>query len=529
MGYLVHHTLRTAAAVIAAGMILGLAACSTSGDPAPAGSASATGDPVAGGDATIILGVEAVRGLDPAFLFNLTPSGDANRMAAIYDVLFWSDASTGEVHGQLGDSLEPDEDGTVWTMSLHPGIVFTDGTPLDAAAVVANYERIQDPATASPLAGLLEGATFGVVDETTLTIELAEPNLQFDKIVATSFTHIGSPTAMAEDPDYANNPVGAGPFVLDEWVRDDHMTLVRNPDYFQDGLPYLDSITFTPLRDPTQRINTVQTGAAHAAVPGSELAFKQAATDAGLALTTAPAGGGPVLMFNTQTAPFNDLRARQAVQLALNIEELTSVVDPGSTAPDSLYGPESAFHPGDSIFVEHDAKAAQALFSELAADGNPVSFTVTMPQSGFFTRTAEYLQSRLAQYDDVTVQIETLDNATLDERVFRKQDYQMSAQIVPITDPEPNLAKLLQTGGQTNYMGFSDPELDAALDSGRASVDEKERTAAYATVEEIVVAQVPILPIRNQESFTVHAKSLHGLTLHGDGSLLYDRLWLNAE
>lgn len=522
-----HQSLRTAAAVVAAGLLISLTACAPSNDPPPsADSENSTGNAVAGGDATIILGVEAVRGLDPAMLFNLTPSGDANRMSAIYDVLFWSDASTGEVHGQIGDSLEPDADGTVWTMTLNEGVTFTDGTALDAAAVVSNYERIQDPATASPLAGLVEGAVFTAIDDTTLTIELAEPNLQFDKILATNLTHIASPEAMQNDPDFANNPVGAGPFILDEWVRDDHMTLVRNPDYFQDGEPYLDSVTFTPLRDPTQRINSVQTGQAHAAVPGSELSFKQSAIDAGLEAASAPAGGGPMLMFNTQAAPFDDVRARQAVQLAIDLDDITQVVDPGSSAPDSLYGPESPFHPEKSTFVAHDADAAQELFDEIAADGTAVSFTVTMPQSGFFTRIGEYLQSRLSQFDNVTVEVETLDNASLDERVFRKQDYQLSAQIVPVPDPEPNLAKLLKTGGQTNYMGYSNPDLDAALEAGRASTDTEVRRAAYETVEQIVVDEVPVLPIRNQEAYTVHDSSLRGLTMHGDGSLLYDRLWL---
>lgn len=516
---------KCAAAVLAATMIAGLSACAPE---ATGPGSSPDGEPVKGGDATIILGVEAVRGLDPAFLFNLTPSGDANRMAAIYDVLFWSDAKTGEVQPQLGESLEPNDDGSEWTLTLNPGITFSDGTPLDAEAVAFNYERIQDPATASPLAALIEGATFEAIDETALAITLPEANLQFDKVLATSLTHIASPTAIEEDADFANNPVGAGPFVLDEWVRDDHMTLVRNDDYFKEGEPYLDSITFTPMKDPTQRINTVSTGQAHAAVPGSELAFKETATNSGLEVASAPTGGGPLLMFNLETAPFNDIRARQAVQLALDISDLTAVVDPGSTAPDSFFGPESAFHPGESVFVQSDKDAAQDLFDELAAEGTPVSFAITMPGSGFFTRTAEYLQSRLSQFDGVTVTIDTVDNATLDERVFRNRDYQMSAQIVPVTDPEPNLAKLLRTGGQTNYMGYSNPEVDAALDAGRDSTDEGERASAYAEVEQLVVDDVPVLMVRNQEAYTVHSTSLNGLTLHGDGSLLYDRLWLAA-
>lgn len=526
IGRPVHPRNKLAAAALAAVMVAGLSACAPA---TPETEQPASSDAVAGGDATIILGVEAVRGLDPAFLFNLTPSGDANRMSAIFDLLFWSDAKTGEVHPQIGTALTPNDDGSEWTLTLTEGVTFTDGTPLDADAVIFNYERIQNPATASPLAGLIEGATFAAVDATTLTITLAESNLQFDKVLATSLTHIASPKSISEDPDFANNPVGAGPFVLEEWVRDDHMTLVRNDDYFKDGEPYLDSITFKPIKDPTQRINSVSTGQAQAAIPGSELSFKQSATDSGLEATSAPTGGGPMLIFNLDRAPFDDIRARQAVQLALDIADLTAVVDPGSTAPDSFYGPDSPFHPGASVFVKQDTKAAQKLFDELADEGKAVSFAITMPGSGFFTRTAEYLQSRLAQFDNVSVTIETLDNATLDERVFRNRDYQLSAQIVPVTDPEPNFAKLLKTGGQTNYMGYSNAKVDAALDAGRDSTDEAERKSAYAEVEKIVTKEVPVLLVRNQEAYTVHAAALQGLTLHGDGSLLFDRLWLAAN
>lgn len=518
--------IRTFFAAAALGALIAAGAASNSLAQAPA----AAGSPARGGNAIIVLGVDAVRGLDPAFLFNLTPSGDANRMAALYGVLFWSDAKTGKVSPDIGKSLTPDATGATWTLVLQPGVVFTDGTPLDAAAVKFNYDRIQNKATASPLAGLLAGAQVTVVDKTTLTIALAAPNLQFDKVLSTSLTHIASPKAIAEHPtDYAHHPVGAGPFMIGSWVKGDHMKLVRNPSYFAKELPWLDSVTFRVIRDPAQRINAVLTGQAQATVPGSDLSYAKSAVRSGLQVTSAPAGGGPMIMFNLKTAPFNDLRARRGVQLALDVQDMASVIDPGSSAPLSLYGPTSPFYPARPAPVAQNREAAQKLFDELAAEGKPVNFRITLTASGFFKSIAEYLQSRLSQFRNVTVSIDIVDNATLDKRVFRDRNYQLSAQIVPVADPEPNLYKLLRTNGQTNHMGYSNPKVDAALEAGRGSTDAAVRTAAYATLDTLVATDVPVILIRNQESYTVHAPSLKGLTLHGDGSLLFDRLWSTAR
>ncbi|WP_187414831.1 ABC transporter substrate-binding protein [Nonomuraea sp. PA05] len=486
--------------------------------------------PGKGGTATVVLGVEAVRGLDPAQLFNLTPSGDANRLSAIFGLLFWSDASTGEVSPGLGESLTAAEDGKVWTMKLRAGLKFSDGTPLDAEAVKFNYDRIADPKTRSPLAPLVKGATFRASDERTLVIELARGNLGFDHVVATSLAFVGSPAAIRKDAAaFAQRPVGAGPFMLREWVRDDHMTLTRNPSYHQQGAPLLDTLTFKVIADPAQRINAVASGQAQAAVPGSDLSFVQRAKGSGLQVTQAAAGGGPMLIFNTARAPFDDAKARKAVVLALNTKEMAQIVDPGSTTPGSLYGASSPFRPAASVLPAQNVAEAQRLLDELAAAGEPLSFTVSMPASGFFRRTAEYLQSRLSTLRNIKVEIEVLDNAALDRKVFTNRDFALSAQIVPVADPEPNLYKLLHSGGQTNYMGYANDEVDAALDQGRDSADEATRREAYTTVERLVMTDLPVLPYRSQIAYTVHSAKLTGLTLQGDGALLYDRLGLGGS
>jgi peptide/nickel transport system substrate-binding protein len=479
-----------------------------------------------GGEVRIVLGVDAVRGLDPADMFNLTPSGDANRMAAIYDLLFWMDSATGEVHPQLAESLTVNDAGDEWRMTLREGVEFTDGTPLDAEAVKFNYDRIKDPDTASPLAELLDGVEVSVVGDNEVELVLDEPNLAFDKVIATNLTHIASPAAIESDPDFADNPVGAGPFILEEWVPDQEMTLVRNEDYVDADAPHVERLTFLVLDDPQQRINMVATGEAQAAVPGSELSFIELAEADGLEITAAEAGGGVMLMLNNAQPPFDDPRARRAVQLAIDTGEMAATIDPGASAPSSLFGPDSPYF-SEGALPGADAERAQELFNEIAEDDGPLSFTASMPGSGLFSRSAEYLESALGEFDGVEVEVEILDNASLDEKVFSSRDFHLSAQIVHVTDPEPNLSKLLTTDGQTNHMGFSDPDVDQAFEEGRTAETEEARLEAYATVEEIVAEEVPVLPIRQQMPYTVHSPDLEGLVLQGDGSLLYDRLQRN--
>ncbi|OZC53665.1 hypothetical protein CH267_15790 [Rhodococcus sp. 06-621-2] len=514
--------LLTIASAIA--LSVGVTSCASETGSVPVPASDAT--PETGGSATIVLGVEAVRGLDPAQLFNLTPSGDANRMSAIFGQLLSADASTGDVEPGLADSMVSSPDGNSWTLTLRPDLEFSDGTPLDAAAVVYNYDRILDPNTRSPLLRLLEGIDFEAVDTRTVQFTLPQPNKNFDQIVATNLSYVGSPTAIAQGPErFANNPVGAGPFVLREWKRDDRMTLARNDNFHDPSRPYLNEVVFLVVADPVQRVNLVASGQAQAAVPGSDLSYRKRAAQSRLSVTEAPAGGGPMFVFNTQQGPFADVRARRAMALALDMQDLASVIDPGSAAPVGLYGSASAYNTGGNApLIPQDKERAQVLFDELAAESGPLAFTITTAQSGLFRRTAEYLESRLGTFDNVSVDIDIVDNATMDQRVFRNRDYDVTAQIVPIAAPEPNLYNLLYTGGQTNYSGMSDPALDTALDDARSASDQAARLDAYTRVEDIVRDQVPVLPFREQTAYTVHRPQLAGLELRGDGTLLYENI-----
>ena len=176
---------------------------------------------------------------------------------------------------------------TTWTLKLKPGITFSDGTPYDAAAVQANWERAKDASQRSPaLTTAMTTSALTVTDPTTLTITLASPNANFDNAVArTALNYIASPTAFRGGTDLTSSAVGAGPFLLERWLRDDRMVLKKNPDWKGSEGTYLDELTIRVLGDEEQRIDTFITGQADgfytatpASVhPGRERAVRRAA------------------------------------------------------------------------------------------------------------------------------------------------------------------------------------------------------------------------------------------------------------
>ena len=154
-------------------------------------------------------------------------------------------------------------DGKVWTLKLRAGVKFSDGTSYDAAAVKFNWERHADPANASMYASTAQALTSEVVDPLTLKVTLSAVNGQFPRILSIQLNYIGSPTAIraaGSQAAYNTKPVGAGPFMLKEWVRDSQMTFVRNPSYWNAPRPYVDTLVLKSVIPEDQRLNSFKAG-----------------------------------------------------------------------------------------------------------------------------------------------------------------------------------------------------------------------------------------------------------------------------
>ncbi len=434
--------------------------------------------PVSGGEATILMNVE-VGTLDPVKATGSAGS-DASRMFPLYGALVTYES--GEAKPYFAESLTPSADFATWTLKLRPGIVFSDGSPYDAAAVKANWDRAADPANSSPARGFVAGfESTTVTDPLTLEIKLKAPNAHVPANLSRfgALNYVASGQALAAKQDLTSTPVGAGPYTMQEWVRDDHMTLVKNPNFVDSPRPYLDKITLRWVGDEQQRLDTFLKGDADAGytnLPGTAAA----AAKEGNEYVSVTVGTGQTYVFNTTTPPFNDPRVRRAFVLGIDREAMGDVVfGEGNVPATSFSRPGSKWFDEQAAIPGYDPAEAQRLFSEAAADlGGSVDINLQGFQLSLEVRKVEYIQTALNAFDNVNVEVNIFDSSTAIQNVLRG-DYQVSSWGFPWLDPEPGVYNALRSGLPTNYSKYADPAVDAALDQARVTDDDTARLELY--------------------------------------------------
>ncbi|MGC7101496.1 ABC transporter substrate-binding protein [Amycolatopsis lurida] len=483
------------------------------------------GDPVAGGSATILTITEP-RSLDPASLSNAWAFHSVLGNA-LYGTLMTNDSKSNEIQYRMAESFTTKDNGATFELKLRQGLIFSDGSPLDAEAVKAGWDRVADPATGS--SSIREAATINgtrVVNPTTLEVTLWTPVPHFaQSVVVSALNWIASPAALkAGQQSFDANPVGAGPFTLKSWTRQDKIELVKNPEYRDAPKPYLDAITLRAVPDTTQRLNTLTSGGAQVAIDTNWRSIDQA-RQRGFPVDVQPLGGGQGLMMNTRRAPFTDVRARQAIAAALDLNALNvSVYNGKGEVPRTLFPESSPFY-ADIPLAGTDREKAQRLFDELAAEGKRVSFTFTGYPTPEAKGTAEGVQAQLSAFGNVDVHIRTVDLAET-AAIYAARDFDMIISSVLPTDPEPQLWNVLHGQSRANNSGIDDPRMNEALQTGRTAASTEERKTAYEVVQERMAELVPVLLYNRASPAVETAPDVHGVVQYGQGSLLPEELWI---
>ncbi|RBM21949.1 ABC transporter substrate-binding protein [Prauserella sp. PE36] len=514
---------RFPAAVAACLGALVLAACG--GSPSAGNSGEPVGDPVVGGTANV-LQIGEPRSLDPAVLSNAWVL-NAFLGNALYGTLLTNDTRSGEIQYKQAESFDTTDDGATFTLKLREGLTFSDGSPLNAEAVKFNWDRLKDPelgSTSAQEASMI--ASTEVVDARTLKITMAEPVPNFAwSVLTTALNWIASPKALqAGRESFDAEPVGAGPYTLEQWTRQDRIELAKNPEYWDAPKPYLDHVTLRTAADPTQRVNTMISGGADLSIETNWTMLAKA-EEAGLQTDVVPLNGGQYIVMNMRKAPFDDVRARRAVAAALDLKAMDVVVysGKGKLVP-SLFTESSRFHTGQKLATQDKAEA-QRLFDELAADGKPVRYTFTSFATQESRSLAEGVQAQLSAFRNVTVDVKTVDLSET-ARLYTTHDYEMMISSAHFADPEPRLWTAFHSGSRANMSGIADERLDAALDAGRTATTLEDRKAAYRTVQERLIELVPGVFYTRTSPSVMAAQNVHGITQYGQGSLLPEELWI---
>jgi peptide/nickel transport system substrate-binding protein len=539
------------AGVVSTALALLATACGGSGNDgdATAGTSEQTPSTVApedaqqGGHLDVVLPASATRAttLDPV---NLVYKGGGSGSGpwypwAVYGGLLSEDPLSGEVEPSLAESLETTDDGTTWELKLREGLTFSDGTPLDAEAVKFNWDRIADPANgaiAYPAIELWESWT--VTDPLTVTITLTAPNLQLPRLIALSFSAIGSPTAIEEQgEDFGARPVGAGPFVVDEFQPGTSLSVTRNPEYFDTPRPYLDSITFRAIADEDQRFRSYEAGEADLSImlrPSDVARVDE--LDSSAVVTDAAMASGYAM--NTGQAPFDDIRVRQAFVLATDRSILCQARNAGEACggegsvpvPDWPFAPETPFYDSDVRFPGTDVDEAQQLVDDYLADEGSESVDVTLTtvaDAQIAVDVAQALKSQLDQLDGVDV---TIEQAGSDyARNLAAGTYQMVAFGMSDAYPYPTLHDWFRSGGTLNAVtDFQSDEFDDLLDTALAAATPEEAAESYRAFGQALIDEALLIPYTYTTYGLVARSSVHDVVPHADRGVRWDLLWLDG-
>lgn len=515
---------RKAVGIFGAGALAAyLAACgggdetSDSGSSAPSGGSQAAATPLAASEGQetkfaqgtfggkIRLGVT----LEPGTLDTAIPlsGGDTVFLATMYNPLVTLDHFVPNPKLSLAEKWEI-VDPTTINFTLRQGVKFHDGTDFDAEAVKYNLTRILDPATRSAArSNLLDIDRVEAPDKQTARFILKSPNAALLTALGTVYG-AGMASRIAVEKwgkEFTSHPVGTGPFVFDQWVPGSHVTVKRNPNYWEkDGsgkaLPYLDEVTIQAIPDDTVRYANLQTGEIqYAAINQKDWAAAEKNGDLVMIKGLPGAPVNSVLSFNLDKAPMDNVNLRKAMAFALDPAVVAKnvyfgyaeVVTGGMRQPESWsYGSV----PGRPTYDV--AKAREFLRAGGQPDGFSVNvITYTSPQINQQTEVYQEQWSKVG----IKAQITTQDVTTATDSFFVKGLFPTYSTSWSTTYFEPNTASSLIYGkeGYYNPMKKSvSPELDELSLKGRQTYNLEERKKIYQRIDEInMVEQCFFIPM----------------------------------
>jgi len=497
------------------------AGCTSTGGNEP------VGEPTSGGTLTYASGDAEPSCLDPHVGGNFPQA----LISAQYLESLVSRNTEGQITPWLAESWTVSDDGLIWEFTLRDDVSFTDGTELNAAAVQANIAHLKDPTTLSSTGYLALGKVTGTeaLSPTVVRFTLSEPDSALLESLSQPWLAIESPTALERSQDEnCASPVGTGPFIVETWVKQNAVTLVRNDDYVSPpedaghtGPAYLDKIIWRFIPDSASRYAAVQSGEVDVIDNAQPDTIVQATQSDSIEHLDSPRpGSSNRIELNSGQVPFNDVRVREAFIRSANVDDAVSSLF-HSTATRSfsaLSSVESAAVSNAALF-DYDPAAARELldaagWTETDADGyrvrDGVRLTVMFPVSTNQSIPAE--QSVFEQIQATAketgfdVQLAPMDLSSW-YAALASNDY--DAVSAPYTKVGPDVLRILYhsdsivpapSGYFANLAQVDDPEIDDLLTAASRTSDAAERASLYTDAQNRILEGFYILPLYDQQN-----------------------------
>ncbi|WP_199688805.1 glutathione ABC transporter substrate-binding protein GsiB [Pectobacterium carotovorum] len=473
-------------------------------------------------DAVIAVG-STFTSLDP---YDANDSLSQTVAKSFYQGLFGFDKEMKLVN-VLADSYDVSPDGLTYTVKLHPGVKFHDGTAFNAAAVKVNLDRASNPDNRLKRYNLFKMIEkTEAVDDLTVKITLKTPFSAFVNNLAHPAAVMISPAALKQyGKDIGFHPVGTGPYRFVIWNQTDFVKVEKFNGYWKAGLPKLDSITWRPVVDNNTRAALLQTGEAQFAYP---IPFEQAKVlekNDKLALVASPSILHRYISMNVTQKPFDNPKVREALNYAINKEALIKVAFSGYATPAEGPLPSSIdysvkYHPWP-----YDPAKARELLKEA---GYPNGFTTTLWSSHNHStaqKVLQFTQQQLAQVG-VKVQVTAMDAGQRAAEVEGKGVKETGVRLfytgwsASTGEADWALSPLFATASwppaQFNTAFYSNPQVDADLANALKTTDRAEKQKLYKDAQDKIWADAPWIFLATERLVSANSKKLTGFYVMPD-------------
>jgi peptide/nickel transport system substrate-binding protein len=424
---------------------------------------------------------------------------------------------------------EPNGDATEFTFHLRPGVKFHHGPPVTAADAAATLKAVLDPKTASPAMkslGPIKDVT--AIDDLTLKISLSAPFADMPASVAHTNTRIVPAAILAQDPRLLDTgDYGSGPFRLKSFDSQRGLRVERWDGYWEPGRPYLDAIEAVLFPDTNTEAAALINGETDFLLVVQPETWDQFTSAAGVVPIRTKSGGFLYMVLRMDTPPFNDVRVRRALALALDRDGLVQLVLEGNGRPayDDPISPEYRFYAAPKPREQNIAEAKRLL----AAAGYPNGLKITLNcPNRPTTRTALGVAAReMARPAGFDIEVNTIPYDVYLANYWRKNNFYVSLLSMQATE-DALFALALTTDAPWNETQWNNKAFDQVVAQAGATTDPEARRALYAKAQQMVDDDVPYIVPFYQDVLAARRDYVQDLVVHPRGNRFYlDRIWLS--
>jgi ABC-type transport system substrate-binding protein len=464
----------------------------------------------------------------------------------VYETLVAFKPGSTEIIPDLATSWDISSDGLTYTFHLRTGVKFHDGTPFNADAVVYSLGRQfkkDMPAYKNGPWQYWGGMDMDnivkdvvKVDANTVRITLKKQEVPFIANLAMNFAAIVSPTAAEKwGADFKSHPVGTGPFRFVSWTKDDNIVLERNPDYWGQKA-YLDRVIFKVIPDPTARYLSLKKGEVDLIDFPSPQDIPAIKSDPNLKIVQQPGLNVGYLALNVEKKPFDSKLVRQAMNYAINKQEIIDAVYGALGTPAKNPIPPTMWSYNDDIKAyPYDPDMAKKL---LAQAGYPNGFAtdlwampVSRPYNPNAKKVAEIMQAQLAKVG-ITASIVSYEWGTyLDKTEHGEHQTAMLGWTGDNGDPDNFLFVLLSIPATQipaqNISFWKNEQFEQLIEKAKVTPNQATRTELYKQAQVIFHEEAPWVPIAHSIVVEPMKKTVEGFVLYPTGKRVFQSVWLD--